>query len=205
MSGVCETTEILISTFLDAGSGEGLERPEEVEMLDHLARCESCRGFYLEARALDGLVAMTQLEPDSEPGFEPGADPRFDEVWGRIESRTRVRRASGGLPRWAAAAAATLVLGAVLALLPWSWFPRASTPRQLEVLLEGDAGQMTEDRFLDLTTELLRADRKYHFAMREVMDKVIRDEWEVEGSTGESGAEEDDETENEEEGARLRT
>ena len=49
----CEQNETHISAWLDAE----LDRAEQVELLDHLARCEACRGFYLEARSLDGMVA----------------------------------------------------------------------------------------------------------------------------------------------------
>lgn len=172
-------------------------------MLDHLTRCGSCRRFYLEARALGSLVAVTNPAVRAEPS----PDGRIDEVWLRIEDRIRPRGGSAaGLPRWAMAAAAALVIGAVLALLPWSWFPQTSPSREMEVLLEGDAGEMTERRFLELATEVLRADRRYHFAMRDVMDKVITDEWESEGSMSEGGgAEESDDEENDESGRRLQT
>ncbi len=63
---------------------------------------------------------------------------------------------------------------------------------------------MTESRFLELATEILRADRRYHFAMQEVMDKVIDDEWEPEGVTSEGLSEESAKDEGEEESSPFR-
>lgn len=111
-----------------------------------------------------------------------------------------------GLPSWAWRAAAALLLGVALAFLPWPQSPTpARSASQVELVLEGSRGAMSEVRFLELATELLRADRRYHFAMQEVMEKVIDDEWDLEGATSESLSEEskDDEGEGESSGFRV--
>ncbi len=42
-------------------------------------------------------------------------------------------------------------------------------------MLGEDVGQMTDRRFVELTKEVLRADRQYHSAMLEIMGQVVRD------------------------------
>ena len=186
----CESCEILISTWMD----EGLEHGGQRELLDHLVRCPECRSFYAESRALEGLVALA--------GAGAVVEEPAPEIWERIESRTRPEEpAASGWPSWAWRAAAALALGAALAFAPW---PTSSSAVRsdggVEVVLEEDRGLMSESRFLELATELLRADRRYHFAMQEVMDKVIEEEWAPEGGTSEGLSEEstdDEESEDE--------
>lgn len=176
MNPNCETHEILISTWMD----EGLERGAQRELFDHLTRCSACRAFYRDARALEGLAAVASDKPALAEDPSP-------EVWSRIESRTGpAEKTVAGLPSWGLRAAAVLVIGVALALVPWPQSPApARASNQVELILEGDRGLMTEMRFLELATELLRADRRYHFAMQEVMEKVIDDEWDLEGATSE--------------------
>ncbi len=176
----CEVHEILISTWLD----EGLERAEQRELFDHIVRCPDCRGFYADARALEGLAAIA--------GTTDAGEPPPPELWDRIRRRTEPPAASSeSWPSWVWRAAAALLLGAALAFAPWpTTRPADRSARQLDVVLEEDRGDMTDRRFLELATEILRADRRYHFAMQEVMDKVIDDEWEPEGATSEGLSEE---------------
>ena len=47
--------------------------------------------------------------------------------------------------------------------------------KDMDIWLGEDAGSMTEDRFIELTKEVLRADRRYHVALYQVMDQVVRD------------------------------
>jgi hypothetical protein len=51
----------------------------------------------------------------------------------------------------------------------------APLPEQAEVVLGENGGQMTDTRFVELTKEVLRADRHYHSAMHEIMGQVVRD------------------------------
>lgn len=185
----CERYEILASTSMD----EALDRDEQQELLDHVVRCESCREFFVDARALEGLSVMTGARAATE---EPSP-----EIWAQIESRAADgdQRRTGGMPAWAWRAAAALLLGAALAFVPWPAAPTNDlNARQMDVVLEGDRGDMTEGRFLQLTGEILRADRRFHFAMQEVMEKVIDHEWDSEGSTSEGLTE--DNTSDEDEG-----
>ena len=187
----CDSSEILISTSID----EGLERIAQRELLDHLVRCSECRGFYAESRALEGLVAIAGEGSLEAPPVE---------LWRQIEDRT-LGVPSRGLPGWAKRAAAAMLLGLALAFVPW---PVSSPPdgsvRQVNLVLEENRGDMTEGRFVDLATEILRSDRRYHFAMREVLDRVIDDEWELEGGTSEGLAEEGASDEDEGESSPFR-
>lgn len=191
----CERHEVLISTWMD----EGLERDDQRELFDHIARCPGCRRFYADARALEGLVALAGAAAGSESPPPPG-------LWDRIRNRAEEEPADAGAwPSWAWRAAAALLLGAALAFAPWpSTRPQGGSARQLEVVLEEDRGDMTESRFLELATELLRADRRYHFAMQEVMEKVIDDEWKPEGVTSEGLSEEPGNDEEKGEGPPFR-
>lgn len=124
-----EEYEILVSSWIDGQ----LERPRQVEMLDHIARCESCRRFYLEARGLEGPMASVR-EPQA-------AEPPSVSAWSSGGGRAKL----------------------------------APRPADAEIVLGEATGQMTETRFVDLTKEVLRADRRYHAAMHEVMEQVLRD------------------------------
>jgi len=163
----CESYESLVSAWLDAE----LDRSGQVECLDHLVRCASCRGFYLDARALDGLVGAVRTPSEAT---EPSPA-----VWKRIEWATRKDRARPArrrIPAWALQAAAVIVLGVGLSFMVWSGrMLEAPLPEQAEVVLGESGGQMTNTRFVELTKEVLRADRQYHSAMLEIMGQVVRD------------------------------
>ena len=160
----CEHHETLLSTWLDGQLG----RSEQVECLDHFVGCESCRGFYVDARALDGLMASVRTPAEAE---QPSR-----EIWKRIEwatTRERKKPSRRGLPLWALQAAAVLVLAVGLSAIVWNG-GIAPVPEQAEVML-GQGTDMTERRFVELTKEVLGADRRYHSAMYEIMEQVVRD------------------------------
>lgn len=160
----CEHYETLVSTWLDGQ----LDRSEQVDCLDHVVRCESCRGFYVDTRALDGLVASIRTPTEA-------AEPSR-EIWKRIEratAREREKPSRRGFPLWALQAAAVLVLAVGLSAIVWNG-GIARAPEQAEVLL-GSRTDMTEARFVELTKEVLGADRRYRSAMYEIMEQVMRD------------------------------
>jgi predicted anti-sigma-YlaC factor YlaD len=160
----CEHYETLLSTWLD----DQLDRAGQIECLDHVVRCPACRDFYLDARALDGLIAA--MRPDGAAEAPP------PEVWKRIERATRGERrrpARRRVPAWALQAAAVLVVALGVTLATWndSFAPR---PPADEVVL-GQGGDMTEARFVELTKEVLGADPRYRAAMQRVLEQVARD------------------------------
>ncbi len=162
----CERHETLLSTWLDGP----LERGEQIEALDHLARCGSCRRFYAEARRLNGLIAAVRQPADAE------APPPH--LWDRIE-RAAARRGAArvrGSRTWEWRAAAAILLAAGLGLLVWQG-PFTPAPRTdgLEVRLGESAGRMTEARFFELTREVLSADGRYHTALHAILEQVMKD------------------------------
>lgn len=159
--GRCELCEIEISALLDG------ESPDEVllPLLDHLAECAGCRGFYQRARHLDEAVAGLR-------GHRAETAPPA--LWQEIERAAGLapRRA---LPRWPARLA-QIAAGVLLVFGLWAAAgapsERGRTPERLEVVLGQDAGQMSETRFAQIVVDVLRADRRYHRKMLEVMTAV---------------------------------
>jgi len=173
----CQEHEIELSSLLDGESSAAAM----VRTLDHLVGCPACRGFYAELRSFQERVdSLAPLSPGEGLSTTP-ADP-FPVVSPAVAPASAgKRRLPGGarpirLPRWAWGAAATLIL--TLSLAGAHWLPaRRQAPRPergetLTVRLEEDAGQMSDRRFLQLTTELLRADRRYREMMGRVLDDV---------------------------------
>ena len=160
----CEHYEMLLST----GSDGQLDGKEQVECLDHVVRCGACRKFYLETRSLDGLIAAVRTPAEAEA-------PRA-EVWKRIAWQTRGQRGQARrrrLPAWTLQVAAVLVVAVGLSLVVWDG-NIATAPQQAEVQL-GQGDEMSEERFVELTREVLGADTRYHSAMFEIMGQVVRD------------------------------
>ena len=174
----CEHCECHVSAWLDGQ----LDRTEQVEMIDHLARCESCRTFYAEARALEGLVAAVRTPA--------GADAPSHDVWKRIQGATGAPREPVrvlGVPAWAMSAAAAIVVAVGLGVVVWNGSRlEAPEPMQTEVVIGESAGEMTEARFIELTKEVLRAEPRYRSAMHRVMEQVVWDTEVIEASIEES-------------------
>jgi len=171
----CEPYETLVSAWHD---GE-LDRDGQVEMLDHLVRCADCRGFYLGARGLAGLVNAFR---------SPAAlESPSSEVWGRIERSARsgepgrTRGGSGAWMRrfpisaWAAAAAAIVLLVLFGPPLGRGPIPVDAPKAGAIIRLGEDPAGMDDERFVELTKRVLGADRKYRTALYQVMKQVVQD------------------------------
>jgi predicted anti-sigma-YlaC factor YlaD len=160
----CEHYETLVSAWLD----DQLDRSDEVECLDHLVRCPSCRAFYVDARALDGLVGALR-DPAAADAPSPEVRRRIERVVHR-----EVRSASTArIPAWARNVAAALVVALGVALAGWYGDP-GPAPGPTEVVL-GEGGDMTDARFVELTKEVLRSDPRYRSAMQVILQRVARD------------------------------
>jgi hypothetical protein len=150
----CETYETSISALAD---GE-LPREDLLPTLDHLAECASCQAFYRDVRA---LAAALPSDPEA--------------IWRRIEAAaapalTRTGQSRPWAMRLAAAVLLVASLGGAIALGRSAQRP---TEEPIEITLGEDRGRMTEQRFLDLTVELLRSDSRYHQEMLQVLTAVI--------------------------------
>jgi predicted anti-sigma-YlaC factor YlaD len=163
----CEQIEVEISAMVDCE----LPVAETLEVIDHLLTCSECRELYSLTRGLD--QALGQAKVSARAGELPAG------LWSRIDSAVaaeskvvkltrKVRRS----PRtWLLSAAAALVI-----VMIGAWFTsqgvtsqQPTTDNVLLVALESDQGAMTEERFIELTTELLRSERRYHRSMLEIM------------------------------------
>lgn len=164
MNESCETYEWAISELVD---GE-LDASEQLAAVDHLAGCASCRAFYRRARQLGEMVARAEAAETPPP----------EEVWRRIAAETGVtrRRRSPNVrvTRFALGLAALIVLALGLVLVPRSWrtHPTPSENGRIIVELGSDRGAMTEQRFVEITTEILRSDPRFHREMLAVMALV---------------------------------
>jgi Putative zinc-finger len=164
----CESYEMSLSALAD---GE-LPAEDLLPTLDHLAECPSCQAFYRDLRALAAALPVAGNSPRLAASASAEAP---EEIWRRIEAEAApaLSRTGGGRP-WAMRLAAALLLVAGL----WGAFAAVrSAPRPadepIEVTLGEDRGRMTEQRFLDLTIELLRADDRYHQEMFQVLSAVL--------------------------------
>jgi hypothetical protein len=173
---VTERLEADLSALVD---GE-LERQRLLQVIDRLVEEPSARHFYRRARVLDGLVEATEPLPRAEAPTE---------VWQRIATATG--QAPGtlpfrvhSLPRLSTrifaplAAAAALVIAVSLGF--WVNAQRPTRGALMEVgavdvgdiTIGGRAGQMTDERFFALATEILEADRHYRRELVEVIQLV---------------------------------
>ncbi|HEX7181634.1 MAG TPA: zf-HC2 domain-containing protein [Thermoanaerobaculia bacterium] len=165
----CATYEMSISALAD---GE-LPAEDLLPAIDHLAGCPSCQAFYRDVRALAaalpaGGARHLSVSAASAPGEAP------EEVWRRIEAAAApaLSRTERTRP-WAMRLAAAVLLIASL----WGAFAAVRSTlhppgEPIEVALGEDRGRMSEQRFVDLTVELLRADSRYHQEMLQVLTAV---------------------------------
>ena len=165
MTNICETFQISLSALLDSE----LEMAEVVPTFDHLLGCGECRSFYLQARALEEKIT-------SEPAVKGASQSaHLEELWVRIRNeslrRERWRRARARLPQ--AAAILFVMVGSLFVYDRWP----APTPDggDSEIVVGENRGQMTPNRFLEITSELLRADRRFHREMLQVMAVVAEE------------------------------
>ncbi len=157
------TFEENLSAVMD---GE-LTGEELLESIDALVESGELRGFWRDSRSLQKTLTKSQNVLVETPP---------DSVWENVQTATRKQRAkifklSGASPQvWAAAASILLIFSLTLA-----GFLRGTIPEQANartVQMGAHDGEMSEDRFIELTTELLQADSRYHRKMLEVMQTV---------------------------------
>lgn len=186
-SGTCSVHETQLSAILD-GELAGVDLPAT---LDHLLDCPGCQDFYRKSRAL-GLAVSARDVADGDD-----VDSTLDRVWARIGEhvewtsvpageRVDRRQRASVWRSWAPRLAAVLVVGFGLWLVPMllrdaaggsSPFrdaERAAVAGDAEVQVRPGELEMSEGRFVELTTEVLRADPRFHQKMLEVMKAVTR-------------------------------
>ncbi len=169
----CETASSALSALLD----NELSHLERLEAVDHLAACANCRHFYRRARDLDGWMATLESDGQDEPVSET--------MWSRVTSATSKQEARPSRI-WLSSLAAMTLLACSLWLMQTLNPSGPGAPALVELQLEEDRGQMTDQRFVALTTEVLRADRRYHHKMLEVMSTVADRTRLSEGTAGDT-------------------
>jgi len=158
-----EQHEIEVSALLD----DELRGEELRQAVDALVDDEALRRFWKQSRRLSQALATPSTAERAELP---------DGLWDTIERRSGLGRARViPMPRmttraWAAAASILLILG-LSAFGIWQ-LPSPASATEKTVQLASKEGKMTEDRFLELTTELLQADPRYHRKMLEVLEAV---------------------------------
>ncbi len=190
--------EVGVSELLD---GE-IEVDRLFEVIDTIALDPGSRQFYLESRALSGLTAAVEPTPHSEPPREiwdlvaERCDESADGSWQGVKRklstgplqvatakapkarklRERQHSAFGlGAPTLATAAAVvTLVFLALIwgrnSLAPQRTSDSVGELAQIAV----GTSDMTENRFIDLATEILQADRRYRLELTKLLSEVER-------------------------------
>lgn len=175
----CRDFEVELSALMDGA----LQGDDLLDTCDHLAKCEACRGFYLNARLLDKrLVEMGA--PHTEQ-MMPGR------LWNRISRGSGLRRGiswiSGQTLLWGSLAAAALIL-----LGMGLWFfraldddvPDAELGRVLQVNMNASLSPMNDHRFLLMVKELLEADKKYQTKMVEIIQELATNDLEYHNAEG---------------------
>lgn len=137
------------------------------QAIDALIRNPDLRAFWAESRAMQSSL----FGENDRAGITPP-----EGMWDKIQKKARPRAkifllSSAPARTWAAAATILLAVG-----LTVSGFLKVDIPffhnQQRTIQLAGDRGSMSEDRFLQLTTEILQADPRYQRKMLEVMQVV---------------------------------
>jgi hypothetical protein len=195
---------------------DGEATPADVmAVLEHLPGCASCRQFARDVGELQHLVDDLPVAPGSTESIEAQAHdlgPALllrdanaealgdNAVTGAVHTATSSSRRIVSMeraPRWVWALAACLLVALGFGLGDRMSSAAALGPvdadGELVVQLGADAGHMTEERFVALTLELLRADRRYRDKMSQVLDEVA-ERRSREGSDGELAHWEGDET-----------
>ncbi len=167
--------EIQVSALLDGELG----REETLAVVDQLLESPALQRFYRAGRRLD--VALGELRGGDAEGAPPS------ELWSRIAAAATLPdrgKAAASRPRppvwrWALQAAAVVLV----AVATWLLAPSAQRPGGpldlagsdvVSVALASEPDRMTERRFLEITTELLRADRSFHRQMYQILQAVHR-------------------------------
>lgn len=158
----CEHYEVEISALLDGES----DPARAVEILDHVTRCPSCRRFYQEVRSFQSVVDEMQERLGQAPA-EKAALAGGPGIWDRLHA----------VPQWAWGMAAALVVAVGLWGLHTGGIlsPYASNEEPVRITLESEKENMNDRRFMEVMTELLQADRRYHQAMFDVLSSIEDD------------------------------
>ncbi len=158
----CNDYEIELSALLDGES----DPATALMLVEHVASCSSCGSFVRELRSAQELVDLLPVDAKTAP--EPTVV---------LPIERKHRRLLGLRPQWAVGFAAAAIL--IVSL----WFGSDLEPQaglndlrggELVIRLEENKGRMSDERFIALVSELLRADRRYQSEMYAVLDEITQ-------------------------------
>lgn len=160
----CSDYEVELSALMDGESDPAMA----LRLVEHVASCQSCSRFVRELRSTQTLVDGLEFVVESA-----------HEAAEIVPIERKRMRVLGLRPQWA------IGLAALLVLIVSVWFGAdPATPTSLSndlrdgelvIRLEEDKGRMSDERFVALVSELLRADRRYQNEMYTVLDEIARD------------------------------
>ncbi len=162
----CEEYEVELSAMLDGES----DPATAVGLMDHVCQCSSCRDFFQELRSFQSLVDDMSPALAERPALE-GPAARSSQ-----EPRRRWFGWLGAAPRWAWAAAAVVIVAIGL----WAAGTGVVTDQRgvdigegvVTIELESDELSVDDERFIELASEILSADRRYQHQMYVILDQV---------------------------------
>ncbi len=152
----CEEYQIYISAMLD---GE-LKGDELTRTVSHLSVCRECMSTLKAFQALQAKVD----EQKTTPALPGNLWSRIEQSSGRPE-KPRVLPLMSRTASIIAIAAGIILFFALGYILRKPMMPSIAVDRETPIVMASDAGSMSEERFLQLTRELLSADPKYHRRM----------------------------------------
>jgi len=162
----CEEYELELSAMLDGES----DPATAVVLMDHLCGCSSCREFYGKLRSFQALVDDISPAIDDQPvahAAAPAADTGQRRGWLDWIGHT---------PRWAMGAAAVVVVAlGIWAVGDSGLFDRSeegSDGTTVTIELAGDALSVDDEKFIELASAILSADRRYQHQMYVILDEV---------------------------------
>ncbi|HKK71179.1 MAG TPA: hypothetical protein VKA86_08165 [Candidatus Krumholzibacteria bacterium] len=151
--------ELLASLALD----DEIDHDELLRLLDAMADDADARRSWREARATQAMIARAGASVPTDRSARPQPASR---------RRPAPRRSRRRLAAAAVGVAAMIVVGLGLArMLPADRGP-VTTTTAYDVRLGENAGAMSDERFVDLAVELLRADERYRDEMFALLDEV---------------------------------
>lgn len=162
----CEQYEVELSAMLDGES----DPATAIGLMDHVCQCSSCREFYRELRSFQ--IVVDDLSPVESTRFVPGASRESGYAMPR-------RKWSGWFdfaPRWAWGAAVIVIVAIGL----WAAGGGLSTEPsgvdfsngKVTIELEGGEASVDDERFVELASEVLRADKHYQYQLYVILDQV---------------------------------
>lgn len=162
----CEEYELELSAMLDGES----DPATAVVLMDHLCGCSSCRDFYGKLRSFQALVDDISPAAEDQPAAYAVA----------TAADTGRRRGwldwLGHTPRWAMGAAAVVVVAiGIWAAGNSGLFDRSEAGFDggtVTIELEGDALSVDDEKFIELASAILGADRRYQHQMYVILDEV---------------------------------